>query len=285
MKSQLRSSQPQTPAQTPESRFARLWEVVCRLRSPEGCPWDRQQDFASMKSQFLDEVYEYVDALERDDAPAMAEELGDLFFHLLFFCRLGEDGERFTLDEVLAGIGDKLIRRHPHVFGRESGAEITPDEVRDNWEKIKREVEGKSYSSLLDGIPDSLPPLEKACAFGKKAAGVGFDWPDAAGVLPKLKEEVGEVEEVLQEGGERLEEELGDLLFVVVNLVRLAGFEPGRVLHRANRKFSDRFRAMEEQARAAGTELSAIGLEEQEKLWQQAKNRARFPGEIEKPVD
>ena len=238
-----------------------------------------------MQSQFLEEVYEYIDALERDDGPAMAEELGDLFFHLLFFCRLGEDGERFTLLEVLAQIRAKLVRRHPHVFGADAGVEITTGEVRDNWEKIKREVEGKSYASLLDGIPASLPPLEKACRFGQRASRVGFDWPSAAAVLPKLKEEVGEVEEVLETGGARLEEELGDLMFVLVNLVRLAGFEPGRVLGRANRKFAARFRAMEEAAAAAGCDLDGMSLEEQEKLWQQAKAGEPVAAGSGKPVD
>jgi len=281
MKSQLRPS----GRAAVREEFESLWEVVCRLRSRDGCPWDRQQDFASMKSQFLAEVYEYIDALERDDSPAMAEELGDLFFHLLFFCRLGEDDGRFSLVEVLRRIRAKLVRRHPHVFGDGAGQKITCDEVADNWEKIKREVEGKVYESRLDGVPASLPPLQKASLFSRKAARAGFDWPSAAAVLPKLREELGEVEEVLEEGGERLEEELGDLMFVLINLVRLAGFEPDRVLARANRKFAARFRAMETAAAAAGRDLAEMGLDEQESLWQQAKNRELPVDEFGKPVD
>ncbi len=276
MKSQ---SQPASPAD-PGRSFSALWQVVCKLRSDEGCPWDREQTFATMKNQFLDEVYEFIDALEEDDAAAMAEELGDLFFHLLFFCRLGEDGGRFHLGEVLERIRAKLIRRHPHVF-TSGKVTLNSEEVKLNWEKIKREQEGREYASLLDGVPASLPPLLKAYTFGRKAAGVGFDWPDAAAVLPKLREELGEVEEVLAEGGGRLEEELGDLLFVTVNLVRLAGYDPGRVLDRANRKFESRFRRMEELAGEAGSGLGQMELERQEQLWSRAKQEEKGCGPVE----
>ncbi len=264
MKSQLKSS----PEKIQEE-FGKLWQVVCKLRSKEGCPWDREQDFSSMKNQFLEEVYEFVDALEDDESSAMGEELGDLFFHLLFFSCLAEDEARFTLDHVLEQIRAKLIRRHPHVFTQPDT--ISSAQVKVNWEQIKRDVEGKEYASLLDGIPASLPPLLKALTFGKKAAKVGFDWPSPAALMPKIREELSEVEEVLEVGGERLEEELGDLLFVAVNLVRLSGFEPGRVLHRANEKFERRFRFMEETAVADGSDLEKLGLEEQEILWNKAK--------------
>ncbi len=267
MKSQLKSS-----SESAQASFDKLWQVVRKLRSLEGCPWDREQDFSSMKTQFLEEVYEFVDALESDESPAMAEELGDLFFHLLFFSCLAEDEERFTLDHVLEQIRAKLIRRHPHVF-IESEDSISSAQVKANWEQIKRDVEGKEYASLLDRIPTSLPPLLKALTFGKKAAKVGFDWPSPAALMPKMREELNEVEEVLEVGGERLEEELGDLLFVAVNLVRLSGFEPGRVLHRANEKFERRFRYMEETAVADGSDLEKMGLDEQEKLWNKAKVR------------
>jgi len=267
MKSQLKSSAESVPAS-----FDKLWQVVRKLRSPEGCPWDREQDFSSMKNQFLEEVYEFVDALENDENPAMAEELGDLFFHLLFFSCLAEGEERFTLDYVLEQIRAKLIRRHPHVFAQPEDS-ISSAQVKVNWEQIKRDVEGKEYVSLLDGIPASLPSLLKALTFGKKAAKVGFDWPSPAALMPKIREELNEVEEVLEVGGERLEEELGDLLFGAVNLVRLSGFEPGRVLHRANEKFERRFRYMEETAVADGSDLEKLGLEEQEKLWNEAKVR------------
>ncbi len=251
-------------------RFEELWQTVCKLRSPEGCPWDREQDFSSMKNQFLDEVYEFVDALEADDSKAMAEELGDLFFHLLFFSCLGEDSGRFTLENTLELIKAKLVRRHPHVFS-DTENDISPDQVKVNWDRIKREVEGKEYESVLDSVPASLPPLLKAFIYGQKAAKVGFDWSSPAEVLPKLREELAEVEEVLESGGERLQEELGDLLFVVVNLVRLSGFEPGRVLSRANLKFSQRFRFMEQAAGAQGLSLAELTLEKQETLWLKAK--------------
>ena len=270
MKSQPKSSSEKSCGVS--ESFAELWQVVRKLRSPEGCPWDREQDFSSMKNQFLEEVYEFVDALEDDENPAMAEELGDLFFHLLFFSCLAEGEERFTLDHVLEQIKAKLIRRHPHVFTQPEES-ISSAQVKTNWEQIKRDVEGKQYASLLDGVPTSLPPLLKAFTFGKKAAKVGFDWPDQAALMPKIREELDEVEEVLESGGERLEEELGDLLFVAVNLVRVAGFEPGRALHRANEKFERRFRFMEETAVADGSDLEKLNLEEQEILWQKAKNQ------------
>lgn len=267
MKSQLKSS-----SEKVQEEFGKLWQVVCKLRSKEGCPWDREQDFSSMKNQFLEEVYEFVDALEDDESSAMAEELGDLFFHLLFFSCLAEDGERFSLEHILEQIKAKLIRRHPHVFAQPE-ENISSAQVKVNWEQIKRDVEGKKYVSLLDSVPVSMPPLLKALAFGKKAAKVGFDWPSPAAVMPKIREELDEVEEVLDEGGERLEEELGDLLFVAINLVRVSGFEPGRVLHRANEKFERRFRFMEETALVDGSNIAELGLEEQEILWQKAKAR------------
>ncbi len=226
-----------------------------------------------MKNQFLDEVYEFVDALEADDTKGMSEELGDLFFHLLFFSCLGEDGGRFSLENTLAQIKAKLIRRHPHVF-LETEKDISPAQVKVNWDRIKREVEGKEYKSALDSVPASLPPLLKAFVYGQKAAKVGFDWSSPAEVLPKLREELAEVEEVLESGGERLQDELGDLLFVVVNLVRLSGFEPGRVLNRANLKFSRRYRFMEQAARAQGSALAEMTLEKQEILWLKAKSEA-----------
>jgi len=253
-------------------KFSELWQTVCKLRSPEGCPWDREQDFSSMKNQFLDEVYEFIDALEADDSRAMSEELGDLFFHLLFFSCLGEDGDYFKLENTLEQIKAKLIRRHPHVFSEAKDRDISPAEVKVNWEKIKREVEGKEYKSLLDSVPASLPPLLKAYIFGRKAAKVGFDWSSPQEVMPKLKEELAEVEEVLGVGGAALEEELGDLMFVAINLVRLSGFEPGRVLNRANLKFAQRFRFMEQAAAGRGLDLEELELEDQELLWQKAKD-------------
>jgi len=253
-------------------KFNELWQIVCKLRSPEGCPWDREQDFVSMKNQFLDEVYEFIDALEADDSCAMSEELGDLFFHLLFFSCLGEDGERFKLENTLEQIKAKLIRRHPHVFSEVEAGNISPEEVKVNWDRIKREVEGKEYKSALDSVPTSMPPWLKAYIFGQKAAKVGFDWSSPDEVMPKLREELTEVEEVLEAGGAALEEELGDLMFVAVNLVRLSGFEPGRVLNRANLKFAERFRFMEQAAAARGVSLEELELEDQEILWQKAKD-------------
>lgn len=261
---------PEPSAAGAGDKFQELWQIVRKLRSPEGCPWDREQNFSSMKNQFLDEVYEFIDALEEDDNPAMSEELGDLFFHLLFFSCLAEDEERFLLEVTLEQIKAKLIRRHPHVFSKPE-SDLSSSQIKVNWERIKREVEGKEYASALDSLPASLPPLLKAFMLGQKAAKVGFDWSSAVEIMPKLYEELAEVEEVLEIGGERLEEELGDLLFVVINLVRLSGFEPGRVLNRANLKFSERFRFMEQEAISQGLSLDELNLEDQEILWQKSK--------------
>ena len=252
-------------------KFLRLREVIRRLRAPGGCPWDREQDFASMKPRFLEEVYELVDALEQGDAGGMREELGDLFFHLLFMALLGEEKHDWTLGDILDGIAEKLIRRHPHVFAQPGKIESS-SQVITQWDEIKKQVEGKNYQSLLDNVPRSLPPLQKAYVYGKKGRKVGFDWPSAAEVLPKVHEELREVEEAMA-GNDReaLAEELGDLFLVLTSLSRLLGFEPEGLVRAANRKFDCRFREMERMAAEKGTSLEKLSLEEKESLWQAAK--------------
>ena len=260
-------------AEITAEKFLRLWEVIRRLRSPGGCPWDREQDFFSMKPKFLEEVYELIDSLEQNDYPGMREELGDLFFHLLFMALLDEEKKHWTLDDVLHGIAEKLIRRHPHVF-EQPGAVESSSQVLTQWDEIKKKVEGKDYQSLLDNVPRTLPPLQKAFVYGKKGRKVGFDWQSAAEVLPKVHEELQEVEEALA-GNSRtaLAEELGDLFLVMVSLVRHLDFEPEALVRAANRKFDSRFREMERSAAARGTSLEQLSLEEKEILWQQAKKR------------
>jgi len=262
-------------AETTAEKFLRLWEVIRRLRSPGGCPWDREQDFFSMKPKFLEEVYELVDSLEQKDYPGMQEELGDLFFHLLFMALLGEEEKHWTLDDVLDGIAQKLIRRHPHVF-EQPGAIESSAQVLTQWDEIKKQVEGKDYQSLLDNVPRTLPPLQKAFVYGKKGRKVGFDWQSAAEVLPKVHEELQEVEEALAGNcRQALAEELGDLFLVMVSLVRHLDFEPEALVRAANRKFDSRFREMERSAADQGTSLEQLSLEEKEILWQEAKKRQK----------
>ena len=252
------------------TEFEQLVEVVGKLRAPGGCPWDREQTFFSMKQQFLSEVYEFIDALESEDCAGMAEELGDLFFHLIFFSIIGEEQGNFTLPEILTQIKEKLVRRHPHVF--ENQDSLSTAQVKANWEKIKSEVEGKKYASRLDSIPRSLPPLLRAQTLAERGSRVGFDWSSAVEVLPKIREELIEVEEVFAaRNRDGLENELGDLLFVVLSLVRLAGFQSDQVLSGANRKFERRFRHMEKSAALDGKDLETLSLTEQELLWQRAK--------------
>lgn len=256
---------------TTAEKFLRLREVIRRLRAPGGCPWDREQDFSSMKPRFLEEVYELVDALEQDNFAGMQEELGDLFFHLLFMALLGEEKDEWTLGDILDGIAEKLIRRHPHVFAR-SGKIESSSRVVDQWDEIKKHVEGKNYRSLLDNVPQSLPPLQKAYVYGKKGRKVGFDWQSAAEVLPKVHEELREVEEAMT-GNDRvaMAEELGDLFLVLTSLARLLDFDPENLVRSANRKFDCRFREMERMAAEQGTSLEQLSLEKQEILWQKAK--------------
>ncbi len=275
MKSQLPGMSPGSvkDGKTTAEKFLRLREVIYQLRSPGGCPWDREQDFASMKPRFLEEVYELIDALEQNDFLGMREELGDLFFHLLFMALLGEEGNHWTLDDVLDEIAEKLIRRHPHVFAQ-SGTIESSSQVLTQWDEIKKQIEGKNYQSLLDNVPQSLPPLQKACVYGKKGRKVGFDWQSASEVLPKLYEELQEVEEAMAgDDREALAEELGDLFLAMVSLVRHLDFEPEGLVRAANRKFEYRFREMERIAAVQKTSLEQLSLEEKEILWQMAKKR------------
>ncbi|MEA3241561.1 MAG: nucleoside triphosphate pyrophosphohydrolase [Pseudomonadota bacterium] len=266
-------SDPVKAGNTTAEKFLRLQEVIRRLRSPGGCPWDREQDFVSMKPRFLEEVYELVDALEQNDFPGMREELGDVFFHLLFMVLLGEEGNHWDLDDVLDGIAEKLIRRHPHVFAQ-SGTIESSSQVLTQWDEIKKQLEGKNYQSLLDRVPRSLPPLQKAYFYGKKGRKVGFDWQSAVEVLPKVHEELQELEEAMAgDDREAMAEELGDLFLVLTSLTRLLEFDPECLVRAANRKFEYRFREMERIAGVQGTSLEQLSLEEKEILWQKAKKR------------
>ncbi len=252
--------------------FEDLIRVMEKLRSPQGCPWDREQTHESLLKYLLEEAYEVVDAVLKGDDEELKEELGDLLLQVVFHSQIAKERGAFTLDEVIDRITRKLIYRHPHVFGNKEGIE-TPQDVNREWEKLK-EKEGKRRESALDGIPKSMPALERAYKLQKRAEKVGFDWKDFKGIKEKMVEELQEIEDELKRGNrEKLEEEVGDLLFMAVNLSRFLGIHPEVALRRANEKFEERFRYMEKRAKERGKELKEMPLEEMEELWQEAKKR------------
>ena len=253
---------------------------MARLRGPDGCPWDRQQDRNSLKPMLVEETYEVLEAIDNNDPDGLAEELGDLLLHVVFQAQLGKEDGAFDIDAVIDGICDKLVRRHPHVFGTETAS--TPEEVIKNWEAIKAQEKTRKLKdrtpeqrSLLEGIPTRLPALHEAHQISSKAARVGFEWPDIEGVFGKLKEETHELREAMT-GPEnsrqsRVEDEIGDILFVIVNLARFLKIDSESALKRANRKFKTRFQYMETQLARSGRNLDGTSLDEMETLWKQAK--------------
>ncbi len=259
----------------------RLVGIMDRLREPGGCPWDREQTLDSLTGYLLEEAHEVVDAVAAGDPEKLREELGDLLLQIVFMARIGKENGWFDFDGVCEGISEKMVRRHPHVFGDRSvsGAE----EVTRNWEEIKEAERGeRPRGSALDGIPGSLPALLKAFRMTEKAAALGFDWERPRDVVHKLHEEVEELEaEVASEDPgaiARLRDELGDVLFVMANLARHLGVEPETALQRTNAKFMRRFRAMEEEARREGRSLRERDLAELDGMWERAKAAERDVG-------
>jgi tetrapyrrole methylase family protein/MazG family protein len=254
-------------------RFLELLGVMTRLRGENGCPWDREQTRDSLRPFLVEETYEVLDALETGDAGRIREELGDLLFQVVFHTELAVERGEFSMAELLEALIAKMTRRHPHVFGdRPVGSAA---EALAQWEAIKAS-EGKRSRSALDGVPRGLPALHHAQRVQHKAARVGFDWPDAAGALEKVHEELDEVGEALQQGGdEALRAELGDLLFAVVNVARLANVDPEGALQAAVKRFGRRFESMEDAARDEGRGLHGRSLDDLERLWVQAKSRER----------
>src|SRR3989475_5067405 len=262
-------------------RFDKLVEIMSTLRGPNGCPWDKQQDFNSLKPMMVEEVYEVLEAIENNDFDGLSEELGDVLLHVVFHAHLGKEAGQFDINTVIQKISDKLIRRHPHVFG--SGSASTPEEVVKNWEAIKAQEKAEKLKkrtleqrSLLEGIPSKLPAIHEAHQISSRAARVGFDWPDVDGIFDKLQEEVRELKEVIATGNEesrreRLEDEIGDMLFVIVNIARYLKIDSESALKRANRKFKSRFQYMEGELAKQGKTLEQTPLEEMEALWQKAK--------------
>lgn len=255
--------------------------IMARLRGPEGCPWDREQTFDTIKRHTLEETYEVFDAIERRAWPDLKDELGDLLLQVLFYAQMAAEAGYFTIEDVAANLNAKLIRRHPHIFGDVEAADSNA--VLRNWEQIKREEKtekAKTQSSLLDDIPRTMPAMLEASKLGSRAAKVGFDWPNADGLFDKLQEETAELQAELS-GRENpvssaAEEELGDMLFTVVNLARHLKIDPESALRSCNAKFRRRFASMELAAGNADalTALTPLQLEE---LWSQAKNKAPQP--------
>ncbi|WP_295960542.1 nucleoside triphosphate pyrophosphohydrolase [uncultured Alistipes sp.] len=246
---------------------ARLLEVMNTLRRE--CPWDREQTFDSLRSNTIEETYELADAITDHNMEGIKEELGDLLLHVVFYSKLGEEQGAFDYADVANALCDKLVYRHPHVYGDIHAN--TPDEVKENWEALKLRKKNRK-SGTLGGVPRSLPALVKAFRVGEKAASTGFDWHRREDVWDKVKEEIAEVEAEMRSGDKaNLEAEFGDLFFALVNASRLYGVDPESALERTNKKFIRRFNYMEEQAAAEGHSLHELSLERMEDLWQEAK--------------
>jgi MazG family protein len=278
-------------------KFEKAVAIMARLRAPGGCPWDREQTFDTIKRYTLEETYEVLEAIDNRDWPELAEELGDLLLQVLFYAEMAQEEKRFSIDDVLDALSNKLIARHPHVFGDVKAEDAHT--VLKNWETFKeQEKERKRASStneprgtaappLLEGVSTKMPALLEANKISSKAAHVGFDWPDVQGLLKKLEEEAEELAEHVRQvppGGLKargakvsdvlhasIEDEVGDLFFVLVNIARYLSVDPESALRKTNRKFRRRFGWLEEQLRKQGKTLEQANLEEMETLWQQAK--------------
>jgi len=263
--------------------FTRLVEIVARLRAPGGCPWDREQTHSSLRAHLIEEAYEVLGAIEKNDDRNLQEELGDLLLQSVMHAQIASEENRFAIEDVLNGISDKLVRRHPHVFGNTDVA--GSDEVLRNWDAIKksekREIEtqkggGSTPASILDDISSSQPALLEALEISKKAAKSGFEWPNAAGVLDKLREEIDELEVALSGTDKtRVEEELGDLLFTAVNLARWNKINPELALRDMIARFKNRFVQMEKSALEKGLELENLSPDHWNDLWKKAKQNEK----------
>jgi tetrapyrrole methylase family protein / MazG family protein len=263
--------------------FEKLVALEARLRAANGCPWDREQTHQTLRTYLIEEAYEVLEALDSGDDAKFAEEMGDLLLQIVFHSQIAQEQGRFSVSDVIREIHDKMIRRHPHVFG-ETRAKDSAEVLR-NWEQIKarerrlKNETGKSPAnntatepSLLDGVSRALPATLEGFQLARKAARIGFDWEDVAGVIEKLAEETEELKKALKsEDEKRIEEELGDLLFAAINLSRFLETDPEIALKKANAKFSRRFRAMEEAAHASGREFKELPREEMESLWNETK--------------
>jgi MazG family protein len=288
---------------TPGDRFNALVAIMAQLRSPGGCPWDREQTLASLRPYLLEETYEALEALDNGDTAALCEELGDLLLEVVFLSRIAEEDGTFSVSDAIDAIVKKLVRRHPHVFGTDAKLS-TPKEVRGKWEEMKASERSTSTTpkTILGGVPKTLPSLLRAYEYGARAAAVGFDWVLAGDVVDKIEEEVRELRDAVERQGTdqgrrrgdegraaaasagphvssaspgNIEEELGDLLFAIANLSRKLGVEPEAALRRANDKFLARFSEVEQRVTASGQRMQEKTLEELEATWQDVKRSQR----------
>jgi len=270
------------PKETAGEKFEALLDIMRRLRAPGGCPWDREQTHASLRPFVLEETYEVLEAIDTGDIDDLREELGDYFYEAVFLAQISEEANHFTIGDAIDAIREKLVRRHPHVFARQSDEEpITTGQVIERWETMKareREAKGQDDTpakTTLSGVPKTLPSLLRAYEISSRAAAVGFDWAKAADVLDKIEEEVAEVRREVESGAtghlSRAEEEMGDLLFAITNLSRKLGIEPEGALRRANEKFTKRFDAMERAFAGRGKILTEVALDAMEEEWQRVK--------------
>jgi tetrapyrrole methylase family protein/MazG family protein len=253
-----------------KTAFDTLMGLMRRLRAPGGCPWDAEQSHESLKRYLLEETYEVMEAIDAASVPMMKEELGDLLLQVVFHSVIAEESGEFDMDGVIETLNDKLIRRHPHVFADLEVKDI--DQLIDNWEKIKKKEKGAARKSALSGVPSHLPALLKAHKISEKAARVGFDWSRADEVFAKVLEELKEFEETMLEGNqERMEAELGDLLFAIANLGRFLSLDPEDALRKTISRFMKRFEHIENSLHKSNREIRDASLDEMEKLWEEAK--------------
>lgn len=249
--------------------FLRLVKIMDELR--EKCPWDQKQTIHTLRSMTIEELYELVDAIDANDWQGIKEELGDLFLHLLFYSKIGSEQNQFQLEEVLNGIANKLIRRHPHIYGDVKVKD--EEEVKRNWQKIKS-IEGKSDKSILEGVPKSLPAIVKAARIQEKARQVGFEWENKADVWKKVDEEIAELQQAEKnETQEEIEAEFGDVLFSLINYARFLQIDPEAALEKTNQKFIQRFKAMETIALGKGLQLTDLSLSQMDEIWNSVKKK------------
>jgi MazG family protein len=269
------TAKPKLPTELPAGAgFARLVEIMARLRAPGGCPWDREQTFDSIKPYLLEETYEVMDSIDARDWDGLADELGDLLLQVVFFSQMAKEAGHFEVTDAIEAINSKLIRRHPHVFA--DGDAKTSDEVLRKWDEIKatENAEKPKPKGLLAGVPRSLPALMEAAKIAGRAAGAGFDWNNVDEVLEKLREELTELDGARKAGSqEALQDEIGDLLFVIVNIARFLKVDPEQALRGTNSKFRRRFAHVEQGLEAQGKSPREATIEEMERLWQEAKGQ------------
>jgi len=252
-------------------KFQKLVEIIEKLRSEKGCPWDRVQTHDTLKRYLLEETYELIEAIEKKDDKAIKEELGDLLLQIVLHSQIAKEDGKFNIDDVIEKICKKMISRHPHVFG-EAYFE-TPEEVINQWDERKRQ-EGKLSCSILEGIPIALPSLLRAYKIQSRVSKVGFDWDSVQGIFSKIEEEIKELKNAIKSGNkDKMEEEIGDLLFSVVNLARFLKIDPEGALRKTNRKFEERFKKLEKLAQQKGRSLKDMSLSEMDSLWEEIKKR------------